>query len=333
MSKMTRAELKETFVSAIESQKLRSGTDLDPIGEEGQNFSVLLSPSDHSSAFYIQISANPAAKPLEMLQSKECSQSVALKQPPEYRISVACLREGHSIATHSILNYITSQSTYVPALESQYVFAESENELTLGFLKLDLCHDYEGLKMDIRETSDSVFQTALEAFKIQAKPLKYERSISAIVKKNDGILSPRYAIFEDEEIAFGPYCSSLELEKRPFLVNGAGTSQEQLHIHQFSRLVDQNPGVEKKHVAPQFEVFLSVFDSTQGRISWLVHTTSGGEIAQGKAEIPDIAWAVHPNLPILVWHVPGHHLRISNLELKESPISIAGMDHFSKKLF
>jgi hypothetical protein len=331
---MTRAQIKDAVLSIVETHKLGLKDTTNERVTKRNHVSVFLTPPDRSAAFQIQISTSSFEGSAQVPLPTNYSQLRQLReyQPLHYEISLSCLREGESIATHSIVHYTILPTTFYPPLESQYIFVANDNDITVGRLRLDLDHTHEGMKITIRDPDESVFQAVEKSFKIQARPLSHENSLLAIVKRDDDYSDSRYAIFDDEEITFESGESSSRQARRSFLISGASTFQDHQHIFQFSRLMEKNPGVKNKHEARQFEVFLCVFDSVQERISWLMHTTTGGEISYSKAASPEIAWALHPSLPLLVWHIPGHRLRISNIASKESPITIAGTKYAPKAL-
>jgi hypothetical protein len=322
---MTRALLKDSVLTTIENRKLRPRLDSSKIRENENEVAALIFPLNGSAAFRIRILMTASEDECQSQLRPTNSQEERKLKPLQYEISVCCLREGEVLATNSTITHITEPTIYYPPLELQYMWASNENRLSLGFLELDFLHSYEGMEMSIRDPNETIMQKALRSFKIQARPLRWKSSPSGLMGRDSDTSSTRYAIFEDEEIAFGRRSgSSSELEKSPFLVNGAGTSQDHLHIFLFSKVVDKKPGKKRSHEARQFEIFLSVFDVVQGRISWFIHTTTGGDISEGKADMPVVAWALHPRLPLLVGNIPGHHLRISNIVSNEPPLNIAG---------
>ncbi len=134
----------------------------------------------------------------------------------------------------------------------------------------------------------------------------------------------RYAIFEDAEIHFENLASPLENSRGSFRVQGDTFTEDHRHIFQVSRPLVKKFTKNKDREAWQFETFLFVYDEINEDITWMVHTTTGGDIAGSRKDRPETAWALHPDLPLLVWLLPGHRLRISNIETYDAPITIAG---------
>ena len=69
---------------------------------------------------------------------------------------------------------------------------------------------------------------------------------------------------------------------------------------------------------------LFIYDEDTDDITWMLHTTTGGDISASRESVPETAWALHPTLPLLAWLLPGHRLRISNIEGHAAPLTIAG---------
>jgi hypothetical protein len=51
------------------------------------------------------------------------------------------------------------------------------------------------------------------------------------------------------------------------------------------------------------------------------------EFPASRNPFPEVAWTLHHELPLLVWLLPGHQLRLSNIKSHKSPITISGKFH------
>ena len=321
---ITRAQLSHAVTAASESQFLSSKSIINRTTSSAGEFSVILVSPNRAESFYIQIStdSSDAESPLLPL---DAAQTETTNEPGLfYRISVSCLGEGELLPMSSSVNHVSLSNIAYPPLESQFLSTTEASRLILGCLELDLYHEYEEIEINVRDPNESVFQRALKSFKNQARPLRVPTFGSEILKWNGTSPNNRYAIFDREEISFLGNNTPPGQTKRSFTASGASTLHEYRYIFQFSRYFDQNTGEVNRQEARQFEIFLCVFDTAQERISWLMHTTTGGEMSQGKGAYPETSWALHPRLPLLVWLLPGHKLNISDIESQESPIAIAG---------
>jgi hypothetical protein len=231
---------------------------------------------------------------------------------------------GETEAVSSKIKHILSPTIQYPSLETQYICVTDENHISLGCLELDIYHAYNGMALSIHDPNDSTFQRALRAFKRRAHPLndpKPSPESVALIKRS---ANSRYSIFDNAEIHFDGTDTLSTEDTGSFLIKGSSTVQENLHVFQFSRRLNTNQTKDRNREARQWEVYLCVYDAELDNISWLLHTNTGGEISGSRAISLETSWALHPQLPLLVWLLPGHRLRISNIKSHESPVTIAG---------
>jgi hypothetical protein len=180
------------------------------------------------------------------------------------------------------------------------------------------------MALSIQDPNGSIFQRALRAFKRRAHPLNDPNPSLESVASIKGSPNSRYSIFENAEIHFDGTDALSTEDTCSFLIKGSSTGRENLHVFQFSRRLDTNQTKDRDREARQWEVNLCVYDAELDNISWLLHTNTGGEIFGSRAKSLETSWALHPQLPLLVWLLPGHRLRISNIESHDSPVTIAG---------
>lgn len=316
-------------LAVVNNRKILTEFDTKHLHSELQTFSVLLASPTGSVAFRIKVSIVPTESDNgALMQTDHLKMTISEYRDINYEISVDCLMSGENQATFGTVRLVTFLTTYYPPLDLQYMCVADETSISLGCIELDIDHKYEEMSISVRDPNEAVFQRALRSFKSRAHPLKAPNSASTTVEFFGKDLTTRYAIFDDTEISFDGFSSSREESIGSFTANGETTVQDNRHIFQFSRRLNKNLTKDRDREAYQFEVFLCVYDATRDDISWMMHTTTGGEIPLSRNIIPETAWALHPHLPLLAWLLPGHKLRISNLESHESPISIAGMNDF-----
>jgi len=109
-----------------------------------------------------------------------------------------------------------------------------------------------------------------------------------------------------------------------FIIKGDTSTQEIQHVFQVSRQLRSSSGQFEHREASQCEICLFIYDEDTDDITWMLHTTTGGDISASRESVPETAWALHPTLPLLAWLLPGHRLRISNIEGHAAPLTIAG---------
>lgn len=290
-------------------------------------FSVSLISADLSAAFHVQISIGPSQDGKQaLLQMKETLATLVDEHGTRhYEISVTCIRAGETWTMSSMIRHIALPTVFHPLLEVQFICAADENHLSLGCIELDMSHACEDLTIAIRDPNEAIFQRALKSFQTRAHALKHPNSCSEAVALTERCPITRYAIFDDADIVFdGFYRSPGEEVPGAFLVNGANNVQDNRHIYQFSRRLQKKQTKNSHREAGQFEAFLCVYEETRDTISWLIHTTTAGDSSLGRTIFPETAWALHSRLPLLIWLLPGHRLRLSNIETQDPPISIAG---------
>jgi hypothetical protein len=323
---MTHEKMKESISNVIESRTVGIDRHTKDPHRELEEFSVLLASPGGSAAYHIRVSIySSESENRTLVQRKKPTKSaVIVSDVLGYEISVVCLIAGETEAVSSTIKHILSPTIQYPPLETQYICVTDENHISLGCLELDIYHAYDGMALSIQDPNDSVFQRALRAFKRRAHPLNDSNPSPesvALIKRSP---NSRYSIFDDAEIHFDGSDALSTEDTGSFLTKGSSTGQENRHVFQFSRRLDTNHTKDRDREARQWEVHLCVYDAELDNISWLLHTNTGGEISGSRNISLETSWALHPQLPLLVWLLPGHRLRISNIESHNSPVTIAG---------
>lgn len=292
-----------------------------------QDYFALLFSVDHSASFHIRIGVDAPESNENMLlpQINQLSMNeVGQQSLSNYEIAVTCLRTGETEPEFSSVQHIKLPNAFYPPLEFQYVYASDEEYMCIGYLQLSICHDYDGMSIEVKDPTETIFSKALQCFKRKAHPLECLSSTSkgTLIRKDSKL---HYTIFDRSVIVMGKgYEKSDRMGGHAFLARGSKIAQEDLHVFEFSRCLDNNPSTDFHPEARQFEVFLCIYNELNDDISWLVHSITAGETSRSIGPAPETAWALHPQLPLLVWLLPGHRLRLSNIETKDSPITIAG---------
>lgn len=118
---------------------------------------------------------------------------------------------------------------------------------------------------------------------------------------------------------------TLDLDQ-PFLVVSTATLQDGIFVIEMSRpLSEVSSGGDWPRQARRFEVFLCVYNETKESMNWFIHTTTAGETSRSLGSHPEVAWTMHPTLPILAWMVAGQKLRISRTDSHLQPLNLTGM--------
>jgi hypothetical protein len=246
------------------------------------------------------------------------------RKDTEYEIAITYLAAGEHEADSSLVYHVLVPEKYYPPLDSQDICASDNDHLTIGCLELDLSCMYEDVAISVKDPDESIFQRALASFKLRARPLYtpcLSSSGAALIEIDS---QHRYTIFDESEIKF---VGSDQISKDVpgvFVAKGTFTGQDNLHVFQFSRRLPDTQKSATEMEARQFEVFLCIFNELSNEIDWFIQTTTAGETSRSQAAFPETSWALHPYLPLFVWLLPGHGLKISNIESVDPPITIAG---------
>jgi hypothetical protein len=305
---MTRAQLKEAIVVASNDNSPLSRRPTGITNAADQCSGFLISPS-RSEVYQINLSKTVAEGQNENAQGR------ASEEQYVYDINVTCLREGDLLPVSTSFKHSSLPSIPYPSLESINFSIDGNGSLAIGTIELDLCQNDDEMEAEMIELEATVFQRVLKSFARRSQPLA-RQSHSEVIKWNETSPNTGFAIFGDR--------ISSDDVSQPFLVNGARTSQEDIHIFQFSRLYQKRLGESNHQEARQYEVYMCAFDSNQDEITWMMHTITGGDISQSLSAVPETVWALHPVLPLLVWQLPGHRLRISNIDSHEPSLTISG---------
>jgi hypothetical protein len=293
---------------------------------ELKEFSVLLASPDGSATYHIRVSFDSAEGENQALvqRKKPMKGAMSVNDILGYEISVTSLMAGETESVSSIIKHILSPTIQYPPLETQYICVTDENHIYLGCLELDIYRAYDGMTLSIKDPNDSIFRRALRAFKRRAHPLNDPNPSPESVAWIKRSPNSRHSIFDNTELPFDRTDTLSTEDTGSFMIKGSSTGQENLHVFQFSRRLDTNQTKDRDREAHQWEVNICVYDAELDNISWLLHTNAGGEISGSRAISLETSWALHPELPLLVWLLPGHRLRISNIESHHSPVTIAG---------
>ena len=140
-----------------------------------QDYFALIFSVDHSASFHIRIRRNPSPSNENALSNKSHQHCLNEMKEPKvslYEISVACLRTGETEPEFFSVNYEKLPTALYPPLESQPVYASDDECLSIGYLELNLCHDYDGTSIEVKDPSETVFGKALQCFKQRAHPFE-----------------------------------------------------------------------------------------------------------------------------------------------------------------
>lgn len=321
---MTQDEMRKSALAILktnqskkEAEKLRDS--------HANEYSAFIFSADHSASFHIQIRVIPLGSNENSFLSTKDQLPASEQGLSKYEIFVGCLRTGEMEPEYSSVQHPQLPAIQYPPLNSQYLNASDEEHIRIGCLDLNLCHDYDGMSIEVKHPGETVFDQALQCFKRTAHPLKClsQSSEISVIRKGSEIT---YTIFSQSEIVFKQDDAlSAALNSGGFLARESNTMQETLHIFEFSKALGDNISTDGvRSEARRFEVYLCIYDESISEISWLVHAITAGETDKSTGAAPETAWALHPQLPLLVWLLPGHRLRLSNIQSNDSPITIAG---------
>lgn len=284
--------------------------------------SIFMSPTG-SAAFSVQISV---CKPnLDIANPGRDSEGSAAEflndSKPMYEISVACLLAGDDQARSFSVAYSPPPATFCPLINHQYACAADESSISLGVLELEISHEYENMSFTITDPSESILQRAIECFMLRAHPFEYAISDTSAVGFLHNAAAERHMIYTKMEMKFED-ASTSEEATNSFVVKGQTSTEDTRHVFQVSRRLNGSPNKDRE--AGQFEICLFIYDKDVEDITWMVHTTTGGDISGSRERVPETSWALHGDLSLFAWLLPGHRLRISNIESHEAPITTAG---------
>ncbi|PVH72339.1 hypothetical protein DL98DRAFT_610936 [Cadophora sp. DSE1049] len=289
-----------------------------------QCFSALIRSHSGFATFYVRISVDisnintqHSSGPADVDAELRARRSIT------YEISIACLWEGEQQARNFSVRHSPSSMTCQPQIGRQFACSSDERSISLGFLELEISHDDESLPVLVRDAGDVLFQRVIECFRLRSHPLKHDSTEASAVGVVDNGAIPRYIIFAESQMNFEDMSTLSEDHADTFIIKGDTSTQGSQHIFQVSRQLKGSLGRFEHREATQYEVCLFVYDEDTEDITWMLHTTTGGDISGSRERLPESAWALHPELPLLAWLLPGHRLRISNIEGHGAPLTIA----------
>jgi hypothetical protein len=117
---------------------------------------------------------------------------------------------------------------------------------------------------------ETVFSRALQCFRNKAHGLGISNLPSTEVAIFNQVQTKRLTISSNFEIEFQSGKSELSKAPGAFFAKGAGTLQNDIHIFQFSRCLEDSLEAEKEWEARQFELFLCIYDTAANDIPWLM---------------------------------------------------------------
>lgn len=323
---MTQDHMKTSAVALLKTSQSKFDAN-NHINSHTKDYFATLFSADYSASFQVRLCVElPLGNDnsLQLGNNQLLEDKIDLGKLPTYEISVFCLRTGDMETEFFTSRHMRLPAISYPPLDLQNIYAFDEEHLIIGCLELELCHDYEGISIEIHDPIESVFNQALQCFKRKARPLKPTSTFSqtALIPKSSKI---QYTIFSISEVAFQEDGMVADAPNQgAFLARSSKTPQQHLHIFEFSRRLENDVSVNDILLeANQFEVYFCVYNESKNDITWFVHSTSAGESSRSTGSIPETAWALHPQLPLLVWLLPGHRLRLSNIYSNDSPITIA----------
>lgn len=335
ITRMSHSQLKEAALTFIKDRDMASQSDvIDPSNHDLQSFSSLVISATGSAIFQIKFSAIEEDTDQQILKDKKPPTDMAIyhNEKYEYDISIECLLAGESQVMSSTVALIVPRDTHDSRGYPQYMCSSDETSICLGFIEIDIKYGYEDISVSVRDVNQSVFEKALKAFNLCAHPLKSPSSHLSTVGFVDKLSKMRYTIFEDGEMNFENLDSSLKEASGSFIIQGDNFTEDHRHVFQISRPLVNNLTKNKDREARQFETFLCIYDEVRDDISWMIYSATGGDITGSRRPSPETAWALHPELPLLAWLLPGHKLRVSNIETYDSPITVAGRFRFLPQL-
>lgn len=280
-------------------------------------FAVLFSPSG-SAMFHIQLSSN--------------SKDSAAGGDHFYELSIACFLTGETQVTSSSIKFVASRDFTNAPSATQHICSSDEGSISLGPIEVAIEHGYEEISIAVRNPAVSIFQRALGAFRHCAHPLSAPPSDMSTVGFVNKMSVTRYTIFEDALIHVEGSRLPSEAPFSSFTMKGDTLAEDHRHVFQISRPIVKTITEDSDREARQFEIVIFVYDEANDRVTWMTHGNTGGDTAGSRNPFPEAAWALHHELPLLVWLLPGHQLRLSNIESHKSPVTIAGKSHSTVKV-
>ncbi|KAH7388926.1 hypothetical protein BKA64DRAFT_679367 [Cadophora sp. MPI-SDFR-AT-0126] len=288
-------------------------------------YSALIRSQTGFATFYVRISVDISDTNTQHLIDDATDVSAELKthRSITYEIAIACLWAGEPQARNLFIKHSPSSMICHPQIGRQFVCSADENSISIGFIELDLSPDDESPPILVNDSGDVLFQRAIECFRLRSHPLNHHSTQTSAVGAVDSAGTPRYIIFTESQTTFEDMSSLSEDHADIFVIKGDTSTQDSQHIFQVWRHLKNSLGRVDPREATQCEICLFVYDEDTEDITWMLHTTTGGDISGSRERLPDAAWALHPKLPLLAWLLPGHRLRISNIGGYGAPLTIA----------
>ncbi|KAL2066085.1 hypothetical protein VTL71DRAFT_2156 [Oculimacula yallundae] len=325
VTKLNHEELKSISLEVSKDLDVRTNIDDSAVSSDIQTLSSLLLSSTGSATFHVQASITSSATTTTHSTTrggKDLRQTFPFLNT--YNITISCLLSGEEQARSYSVTHSNLASTNRSWNNDQCASALDEGLLYLGSLELQISHGYEDMSIIVKDPGgESMLQRAKSCFNSRAHPLAYGSLETSIVRHVDGTSGPRYIIFGEAEVESEAINPPKEESENDFIMNGGAFSGDGRHVFQVSRkLRKDSTGFEDKE-AGRFEVCLFVYNEDMEDIIWMTHTTSGGDISGSLQPLPEIGFAFHEDLSLLAWILPGHRLRLSNVESHAAPITIA----------
>jgi hypothetical protein len=204
----------------------------------------------------------------------------------------------------SILDVLPCDIEHIP-LNSLHATISNTGQLRLGDRQFQLSLTDGSLKATAQDSD--VSRAVAQAFSKVSRPFQPSRTQSFISSFLVSSSNIHYAIFETtspsfEDVPSGAVALMKANDPSPMSFAPIVTKfgQEHLYLCQFSRAFDPSEVVDGvRRQARSFEVFLCIYDTRKRELTWMTHSTTGGDIESSEFSVPKVAWALHPTQPLL----------------------------------
>lgn len=263
----------------------------------------------------------------QTLRHEETSQTGLNTTQFSYHISLShgTLEEDGQFDIHAA-NIVVQQSGLLPLQLQDIAIHNGALAIGTSVINLEALSSVNGTIQYVK-THDEM-SALIKSFKSSCQPFA---ATSEPAASTDNEI-PHYTIFSNEQISFQnirPTADQLQLtsvsEQRDIMLAGVSTALNcDKYVAQFTKPVEKKMLKQYQKEAAETEVFVNVFDSHTGCMTWSLHTTSAGKIKQPPGYLSKATWAFHPNQPLLFWTLPGHALHVSHIKSSSPPINVGG---------
>lgn len=267
---------------------------------------ALLFSNDMSDAYRIEIGSRDTAA---AKASPQCSAGLQ-----KIKTAISRVRGDDTLPSEWNIEITVPLYEYLAFLRRPSISIDADGRLVFGQLQVGLEGDEED--ENPYELDEESFGAAWETLTRQLSP--FSADCSTAQPSPDGLLK-KLSVFDRTS----PSDFRTGVDQESWIARAA-TSQEDVDMFILMRRLNLTQDQKAQGETSQWETIFGLYSNSLSKFTWTMHTTTGGARSQLYQAGPEIAWRLHPNLPLLAWFLPGHSLRISHIASENPSINIAG---------